>query len=413
MAKRQFALPILALFLALSLEVLPAFAHGDKVVVHVPEGVGPEGTGYITKLDIVNLGPEQSYRITNIKVMFFLQNGSPWTIATNLGTGSEFSLDLGAYQTLRLETLGSSSKLTVGYAIVRSSEKNTDFAEDYEVGVSAYYEVRKGGAVIDTVSVAVAQPTVDWTFPVLIDNSRNLHTGFAMVNLAGSENTVTLRLWKSGTPSSGAASAAGTASLTLAPNEQKSVYLYPAIFPNLESFQGMLRGHSEKGVAILSLMQTPTSSGLQYATVAPAYVDGLRRNTYAYLRQGFPLDADIPISDYTGNSQDTAPWDLLYETGGAGVRRLMPYPGATLAVIGRRSQAAFDNDVTIDTLRGLSYSSDPIDLSDASPNLAPEFAFAIKTGLRRYVKLRISDVISRSDAKGTYKDLALEIYIYK
>jgi len=397
----------------LGLQVAPALAHGDKVVPQVPDGTGPDGTSYITRFDITNLGPELSYRITNTKLMFFLQNGNPWTVATSLGAGSEFRLDLGAFQTLRIETLGTSPNITAGYAIIRSSEKSTSFAEDYEVAVTAYYEVRKGGSVIDTVSVAVGQPTVDWAFPVQIDNSKNLHTGFAIVNLAGAANQVTLRLWRAGTPASGSATDAGTAAVTLAANEQKAVYLYPSIFPRVDSFKGMLRGYSDGPVAILALLQTPTPTGLQYATMAPVYVDALRRNTFVYLRQGFPLDADLPVSDYTGNSQDMAPWDLLYETQSSGARRLVARSGAMFAVIGKRNTAQFDNDVTIEMLRGLTYTSDPINLSDNSPNLAIEFAFAVKTGLGRYVKVRIADLISRTDDKGAYKDLALEMFIYK
>jgi hypothetical protein len=128
-----------------------------------------------------------------------------------------------------------------------------------------------------------------------------------------------------------------------------------------------------------------------------------------YLRQGLPLDADIPVSDYFGNKDDTAPWDLLYETVSTTSRRLAPKSGAQFASIGQKSDTQFDDEVNITYLQGLTYTSSNIDLSDGSANLASGFTFAVKTGLGRYVKIRIGEVVTRS----TERDLALEIYVYK
>ncbi len=400
---------------------VPAFAHGDKVIPQVPDGTGSDGTSFRTKFDFTNLGPDPSTAITNVQVLFFRQNGTPWSVATNLGTNSSFTLNLGAFQTLRLETLGTSSQLTAGYVIVRNLEPTTIFAEDYEVAITAYYEVAKAGKVIDTVSVPVGQPTVAWVFPVQIDNANNLLTGLAIVNLDSGANNVTLKLYRAGSPSSGSATDAGTGSLTLNGNEQKALFLYPSIFSSLSSFKGMVLAISDKPVAILALLQTPTPTGVQYATMVPAYADALRRNTFMYLRQGFPLDADIPVSDYFGNSDDQAPWDLLYVTDSTDntKRRLEARQGAKFAVLGTKNDVEFD-DLTFGDLRNLdlrdqAFTATMIDLSNSSPNLAPEFAFAIKTGLGRYVKVRIADVITRSDSNNQpiYRDLALEMYVYK
>jgi hypothetical protein len=66
-----------------------------------------------------------------------------------------------------------------------------------------------------------------------------------------------------------------------------------------------VKGTADKPVAIVALLQTPsTPPNKQYATLTPAYIDSLRRNTAMYLREGLPLDADIPVSDYFGNDQD-------------------------------------------------------------------------------------------------------------
>ncbi len=388
----------------------PLYAHGDKVIPQVADGATPDGQVFRTRFDITNLGPEPATRITKVKVLFFQQNGSPWTIATNQGTASQINLDLGAFQTIRIETLGSGS-LTAGYAIVQNLENTTIFAEDYDVAITAYYEIRKGNVATETISVPVGQPTVAWVFPAETDLSRELLTGFAIVNLANTSNEVTLRLWRATTPTSGNASDAGTATLVLDPNQQRARFLNESgLFPGVTNFRGMVLGTSEKPVSILALLQTPsTPPDKQYATLVPAYADALRRNTAMYLRQGLPLDADIPVSDYFGNANDSAPWDILYETVSTTSRRLAPKSGAAFAIIGQKSDVEFDDDVTITYLRSLSYTSSNLDLSDGSANLQSGFTFAVRTGLGRYVKIRIREVVQR----GTERDLALEIYVYR
>jgi hypothetical protein len=380
------------------------------VIPQVANGTGGDGTVFRTKLDITNLGPDPSTRITKVKVLFFRQNGNSWTVPTNLGTNSEITLDLGAFQTIRIETTGAGD-LTAGYAIVRNLETGfSTFAEDYEVSITAYYEILKGTSVIDTVSVPVGQPTLAFVFPAETELSRDLVTGFAIVNLSNSSNSVTLSLWRATQPTSSNAADAGSQTIVLAANEQRARFLNDAsLFPNVSSFRGMVLGTSERPVAILALLQTPTPTGVQYATLAPSYADALRRNTAMYLRQGMPLDADLPVSDYFGNKDDTAPWDILYETVGTASRRLAPRSGAAFSVIGLRTDKQFDEEVTISFLQGLTYTTSTIDLSDGSANLQSGFAFAVRTALGRYVKIRVFEVITR----GTEKDLALEIYVYK
>jgi hypothetical protein len=410
MTKREPSAIIVALFFAFAvLFPTAAIAAGDRVIPQVADGTGSDGTKFRTRIDLTNLGPETATRITNTRVLFFLQSGLPWTVATNLGTGSSFKLDLGAFNTLRIETSGAGN-LTAGYVIIRSSEPTTIFAEDYELNVSCYYEVSKGGSVIDTISVPVAKPTIVWVNPMQTDTGTNLLTGFAVVNLSNSANLITLRSYRAESPSGGAATEAGQATFTLGPNEQRARFLNESgLFPSLTSFRGMLLGTSEQPVALVALLQTPTPSGVQYATLEPTYADSLRRNTYTYLRQEYALDADLPVVDYFGNKDDSAPWDVLYQTVSTTSRRLVPQPGAAVAVLGIKTDPQFDDDVTIDVLRGLTYTTTPIDLSDNSPNLARQFAFAVRTGLGRYVKIRIADPIQRD----TYRDLALEIYVYK
>src|SRR4030095_1540605 len=337
--------------LFLLLRSFPLWAHGDKAIPQVFDGGGVGRT----KFDLTNLSPE--FPISKLSVQFFGQDGSPWTVTTNQGTGTSFNLNLGPFQTTRIETTGASPSLTVGYAIVRNTERTTQFAEDFEVAITVFFEILNGPNVVDTVSVPVGQPTVSFAFPVEMDNAVNLFTGFAIVNLTDADNNVALTLYESTTSGSSIPPPnSGTVNLTLNSRQQRAQFLNESnLFPTRTKFKGMLLGFSSGPVAILALLQTGTPFGVQFATLVPAYQDALRRNTHMYLQQGLPLDADLPISDYTGNSEDSAPWDILYETLSPTMRRLVPQSGAMVAPIGVRSDNQFDNEVTLEVLPGLVY----------------------------------------------------------
>jgi hypothetical protein len=387
------------------LRLFPCRAHGDKVIPQVFDGGGVGRT----KFDLTNLSPE--FPITKVSVLFFRQDGSPWPVTTNQGTGTSFNVNLGPFQTTRIETTGASPTLTVGYAIVRNTERTTQFAEDFEVAITVFFEILNGPFVVDTVSVPAGQPTVSFAFPVEMDNAVNLFTGFAVVNLTDADNNVALWLYESTTPGSSIPPPnSGMVNLTLNARQQRAQFLNEGnLFPTRTKFKGMLLGFASGPVAILALLQTGTPFGVQFATLVPAYQDALRRNTHMYLQQGLPLDADLPVSDYTGNSEDSAPWDLLYETQSLTARRLVPQSGAMFAPIGLRSDSQFDNEVTLEFLQGLTYSTNPIDMSNGSPNLAGGFAFAIQTGLKRYVKVRVSVVVSQANDR----HLVLEMEVYR
>jgi hypothetical protein len=430
MNNKRFCCFALLVFLLLLFGAIPLQAQGDQVLVQVADGTGGDGTQFITKLRIVNVGLSP---IQSLKISFFRQDHTPWTIATNWGTNSVFSLSLGIYQTYALNTNGAGSQLS-GYAVVNNSDGPDIYAEDYQVSVTAFYEVRKGGSLIDTISVPVSQPTLSFAIPVENDVSNNLYTAFGIVNLANSSNKVTMKLFQAQAPPSADASDAGSATITLNPNEQRATFLYPNIFASASSFAGMLVGKSEKPVAFLALQQAGTSSGVLYTTVAPTNIDALRRNSYMYLHLGNSLDADHLVSDYwfdQGLIQSlnpdcncpyyeldaVLPWSLLFQKQSDTTRRLTPQfavyggtrdSGAQIAVIGQKSDIDFDNLTLLD-LQGLTYSSNPIDMSDNSANLAATFAFAIRTALGRYAKVRISAVITRA----LDKDLALEVFVFK
>jgi len=404
------------------------FAHGDKFVSQLVNGVGDDGTGFRTKIVITNLGPFETERINNLKIQFFNQDGTFWSIATVAhGNNAEINLQISAHQTVRVETNGA-GPLTAGYAIIRNLENTTVFEEDFKVGITVFYEVLKNGNIIDTVSVPLGEPTLAWLFPIEIDVPNNLLTGFAIVNLSDQTNNVTLRLYQELPPrdQQNEAEFDREVQFSLSPNEQRAKFLNDQdLFPeasgpgtratNGTSMLGMVRGWSDYPVAVLGLLQTPTPTGVQYATLVPSYFDSLRTNTFLYLQEGKPLDADIPVSDYfvddVTNEQPASilmPWDLIYETGSSSSRGLVPQMGAMLAFIGNKTPEEFDL-LSLPGIQGLSYSTSVIDLSNDSENLEIGFAFAIKTNLGRYVKVRIHDVI----VSGDFRDLAVEVFVYK
>ena len=427
MTRRQIFAAILTVLCIPLLRSVPAFALGDKVVPHVVDG-GDAGLRYRTKFDITNLSPWLGTPITRVTVLFFRDNGAAWTIATNQGTNSSFTLNLGTSQTLRLETLGNGS-FASGYAIIRNLETaNSSYPDDFEVSLTVYFEVLQGTNVIDTVSVPVGQPTVSYTFPVEIDKSNAdptkwILTGFAIVNLTDAQNSVTMDLWETKTPLSGNASKypqSATIVLSSAQVTKKTArFLDEAqFFPNITRFKGMAVATAQGPVAILALLQTPASIGVQYATLVPSYLDSLRRNSIVYLPQGYSFDGDLLITDYFRDEFSEpdpyyeTPWDLLFETvGTAGTgRQLSPMNGATVAPIGVREWQDFDN-ISIEDLRNLTYSANSIDLGNASANLQEGFCFAIKTGLGRYVRARIRSLITYT--QDPVQDLVLEVYAYR
>ncbi len=418
MSKRTLYMIVLAILLLPFLNAVPAMASGDKIVPHVVNGLDSVANlTYRTKFDITNLGPDPLTPITKVTVLFRKTDGTPWTLDTDQGTVSQVTLNLGASQTIRITTLGN-GLFAHGYVIVRNLEATTPYSEDYEVAITVYYEVLSGNNIVETVSVPLGQPTVTWGFPVEIDSSKGLGTGFAIADLSGAANQITLELLQATVPTSNVATNLGSAPLNLNANE-KQARMLTEFFPTATKVKGMLFGRSNGPVAILALEITPVQTGSQYATMAPAYLDSLRRNTMTYLPQGYSLDADLPVVDYLHNENDPVdldletPWDALFRTGNSSgsSRSLVPQQGATLSIIGIKDGSQFDG-LTQEYLRSLNYTGNSIDLSDGtSSQLQVGFTFAIKTGLGHYVKVRIRDYVGYSDS--AYKDMMLEIFIYK
>jgi hypothetical protein len=398
--RRNLSTATLLALMALG-HAVPALAQRETVIPQIADGPGIVRT----KLDIRNLGSTEA--ITRLKIYFYRQDGSAWNVATNLGTASEFLINVGRTQVLRIETLALAGGLTSGYAVLRNSEGNARSVPEFQTSVSVYYEVLEGPRILDTVSVPASPPTLRWSFPVEGDAARQLYSGFAIVNLSDSPNRVTLRLWNAFPPFGSDASDGGTVTLTLGAREQRARFLgEPGLFNDRTVFKGSLVGSAEKPVAVVGLLQTAAATGVQYATLAPEYLDALQNESSLYLPDGAQLDADALRVPYVSAGDDGS-FDLLYQFVSSTVRNFVPQNGASFALLGRLSAGEF-NTLTVEDLQSRSYSATSIDLSDFTGTLGAGLSIAIKTSVGRYAKLRVASV-----GPGPVRDLAAQVYVYR
>jgi len=419
MFQRQIRIVVSLLAILVFLQAAPAWAHGDKVIPQVVDGAQSDGLRYITKFDLTNVSYSVNQPLTKVTLLFFKNDGTPWTISTkDQGTTSAVPVTISATQSVRIETTGTGT-ISSGYVILRNLESTTYLPDDNTVTVTVYYEVLQGNNVVDTVSVPVGQPTVSCTFPVEIDTTQppGLLTGFAIVNLIGAANTVEIDLYSSDSTQFGQ-----RLTLMVSSSSMTVGFLDGSQFFNLPAntkFKGSAFVTSAAPVTVLPLLLTPTATGPQYATLVPAYLDALRTNTLMYLEQGYALDADLPVVDYfhsestSIDAYDEGPWDVLFHMISQTARQLLPQNGAMVSTLGvYNGQSMIDqfDAITLGDLLNKTYTINPIDFSDNSPNLAQDgFAFAIKTNLGRYAKVRVRYVISWTGGD----DLVLEIYVYK
>jgi hypothetical protein len=423
MFQRQIRIVVSLLAILAFLRAAPAWAHGDKVIPQVVDGAQSDGLRYITKFDLTNISYSSSAAqpLTKVTLLFFTADGRPWTVSTkDQGATSAVPVTIGATQTVRVETTGTGA-ISSGYAILRNLEATTYLPDDREVVITVYYEVLQGDNVINTVSVPVGQPTVSCTFPVEIDMTQtpNLLTGFAIINLIDAANTAEIDLYSSDSTLFGqrltlTLSSGNTHKMTVGFLNEPQFFNLPAN----TKFKGSAFVTSAAPIAVLPLLLTPTSTGPQYATLAPTYLDGLRTNTLMYLEQGYALDADLSVVDYfhsessSIDAYDEGPWDVLFHTVSQTARQLLPQNGAMVSTLGVYGSSMIDqfDAITLGDLRSKNYTINPIDLTDNSPNLVDGFAFAIKTNLGHYAKARVRYTISYT---GGGVDLVLEVYVYK
>ena len=393
---------VAALMLGLLFGSSAALGRGEKIIPQLADGAG----AIRTKIDINNLSSNVS--ISKVKIFFFLQDGTPWMVTTNLGTFTELRLDIGRNQTVRIETLAQSALVTAGYAVIRNTEDNATNTHDFQIAVSVFYEILNGANVVDAISVPVEAPTRRWVFPVEINNIAGLYTGFAIVNISDEPNPVNFQLWTAFPTSVADASDGGSIDFTLNPNEQQARFLnQQQLFPEIDDFRGVLVGTAEKPVAVLGLLQTSTPSGIQYSTLAARPTDALHSESTLYLPQAASLDADVPLVPYV-TLDNNGSHDLLFDVVSANVRNFIAQNGATFSVLGIKTLTELNN-LTVEDLKNLPYSPASIGMSDFSGNLVAGFTIAIRTSQGRFAKIRIAKVVT----EGPVRDVVLQLYVYR
>jgi hypothetical protein len=409
--------------------VQTGFSRGDKIIPQVVDG-----PGWVTKFDLTNISSSSSFPITQMRLSFYKADGTKWSLPIkDHGTGSDFTLNIGARQTIRIETLGGSSQVTSGYAVIYDEQdKNSEYSEDYVLGISVFYVYSTSSGVVDTVTVTVPTPTAAANIPIQMDGANGIYSGLALVNwrktspsATPSTNVVGITLYSQDGTQYGT-----TQTITLGPSTQQewAHFLDESLFPGLNSFKGMAQITSDGPIAILGMLQTRSYDGnVQFSTLVPVDRESLRRNTYMVLIQAstdgnprMPVDFDNFAVDYYRNDDGTEAysWDLEYRYNRSDRtnRYLQPDNGAAVAYMGSRDDISFDS-ISLPTLKGLTYSTSTLDLSGT--NLFTSLAFAVRTDIGNYAKVRIVRVIDTTDNTSVpgstlyNKDLVLEVCIYK
>jgi hypothetical protein len=395
----------------LSWAVPMGFSRGDKVIPQVVNG-----PGWKTNFDLTNISSDVT--ISNMWLRFYRNDGSNWSLQTSLGTGYNFQLLLLPKQTLRVETSGT-GQLAAGYAVIYDEEPgNSEYSEDYVLGISAFYVYSENSRAVDTVTVSVPQPTAAAAAPVQINADNGIYSGFAFVNRAGAANKITVTLYRDN------GNLYGEASFTLQAGNQRAEFLHENLFPGLagQNFRGMAEITASGPIALLGLLQTRAANGQQYATLVPVDRESLRRNTNIVLLQAsddtdpfMPLDIDGFTVDYfrTTDLTEAYSWDIEYRYNApdSESRYVEAFNNASIASIGFKNNADFDN-ITLPQLKDLNYQQNgQINLSGSS--LYVGFTFAVHTDIGNYAKLRVVRIIDTADGSFQNKDLVLEVCLYK
>jgi hypothetical protein len=396
------------------------YSRGDKIIPQVVAGVGDDGRAWVTKFDLTNVS--SAIPIANMRLAFFRNNGTAWNLQTNQGTGNFALPTLQPRQTLRVQAAGGISFET-GYAIIYDEEEgNSEYSEDYVLGISVFYQVSSGTGVVENVSIPVREPTAAATVPIEINDAQGIYSAVAIVNTANVPSSILLSLYNSN------GTLYGTRILTLAAREQRTAFLDydPALFPELKSFSGMaeLTGSDTietRPFVLLSLRQTRAADfSQQYTLLVPVDKESLRRNSYMVLLQAnddgnpyMPIDIDGFTSDFyrTAGGTEAYSWDLEYWYNDPNTedRFLKPVNYSEIFSLGIRNDGQFDA-LSLPDLKALTtYSTANIDISTASQNQT----FAIRTDLRNYAKARIIRIIETYDGFRWFQDLVMEVVVYK
>jgi hypothetical protein len=182
---------------------------------------------------------------TNITLALTKDDGTPMSVTIpGLGTKSTFSFTLSSGATRIIQT-DNSGTARAGAATVTS---------DLAIGVSGAYTIYDAHGNFKTeAGVGNSDPLKDFVIPVQIIG--NYNTGMAWFNPSTTDSSITVTL----TSTDG--TVAATTSKTLAAGRHTGFYIGGDLFPNITSFQGMLRVQSTVAISAMTLRQnTPPLS---------------------------------------------------------------------------------------------------------------------------------------------------------
>jgi hypothetical protein len=140
------------------------------------------GGGYITTLNVTSLVPDQADWIV---IHFYKENGSRWTVPSNLGNFDRLDLWTGPLQTQVVVLSSQSGVIESGWAMLVSPGP---------VALAAAYSATVDSAPVATAGVLPAQADVLNILPVSIDAGAGRDTGVALVNPSTTGGDATFEL---------------------------------------------------------------------------------------------------------------------------------------------------------------------------------------------------------------------------
>ncbi len=236
----------LPIFLVLALGVFPAYAQRYTVFPQFATG-----EGWSTD---VFLGNQGSSSVSGIIVSFWASAGTPVSVTTNLGTGSNFNVSLspGASQTIRVSSSGS---LSVGYVVLR-------LPISAPVTATEVFRYKPGETVLAELGVPMQSPGTSFAFPAEVDSAREINTGVAFANPtydsgnAQAQTFIVNLIRADGTLQQ-------TARVAVKAGEHKPVFLNePTLFgAGLDNFSGLISVSGATRFGVLALRQDKGAYG--------------------------------------------------------------------------------------------------------------------------------------------------------
>jgi len=226
--------------------LLLEYVERPQFVVYLAQiGDGPiPGTGQLTTSIVVS---NLSASTATATLKFFDEQGNPLSLTTGEGTDDTIEMAIQPFSSKSLETDGSTSPATAGYAVIESN---------VPVEGTAIFRVSSVGTVVTEAGVGSAQGRFRVVGAVQKFQSGNFDSGVAIVNTSDSESTGRIELYNE----DGNLVASDNNLLSLAPGEHVARFL-PQIFSSLEGqdFTGTLVVISDQPVATVILR---TGNGL-------------------------------------------------------------------------------------------------------------------------------------------------------